>query len=43
MKTFRLLLILASCLAISAAATAAESKTFRAGAAQVDITPTSFP
>lgn len=43
MKPFRLLLILTACLAFSTAATAAESKTFRAGAAQVDITPTVFP
>lgn len=43
MKSFRLLLILTSCLASVASASAAEAQTFRAGAAQVDITPTRFP
>jgi hypothetical protein len=43
MKALRLLLILTSCSVFSPLALAAESKIFRAGAAQVDITPTTFP
>ena len=43
MRTVRCLLVFASCLAGVASVSAAEAKPFRAGAAQVDITPTTFP
>ena len=43
MKTFPRLFIAACIAALATSASAAEGKTFRAGAAQVDITPTTFP
>lgn len=43
MKTVRLLLVVIGLAGLAAGAAAAETKLFRAGAAQVDITPTEFP
>jgi len=43
MKTIRLVLVAACLAGLAAEMSAAETRLFRAGAAQVDITPTAFP